>query len=293
MTEMLTHDDLDEAGRRALETLMVRLGDDEFVIAERYTEWQVRAPTLESDLALSNIAQDELGHARLWYDVLDDLGHREKDLLYERNPNDFRHATLAEVPFKSGDWADAIVRSYLYDVAEDLRLEALADSSFRMIADRVPKIREEETYHRQHAETWLERLVEHPDGHERIQTALDRLFPHALTLFVPAVPPRLGTHDEDLDALEVEATIVDLGLRPVQLDEIADTWLEVVTATLEGLDLTVPVDGEVTDAALPAVRGRDGAHTDAWYDLYDEFTFTYRDLGRTDTTRIMPEPTDD
>ncbi|MFW6449399.1 MAG: Phenylacetic acid catabolic protein, partial [Halobacteriota archaeon] len=57
---------LDDLERHALETLMVRLGDDEFVLAERYTEWQVRAPSLESDLALSNIAQDELGHARLW-----------------------------------------------------------------------------------------------------------------------------------------------------------------------------------------------------------------------------------
>ncbi|PSP41242.1 phenylacetate-CoA oxygenase subunit PaaI, partial [Halobacteriales archaeon QH_2_66_30] len=67
--EMLDPDDLDERERTALEHLCKRLGDDEFVLAERYTEWQVRSPSLESDLALSNIAQDELGHARLWYDV--------------------------------------------------------------------------------------------------------------------------------------------------------------------------------------------------------------------------------
>ncbi|MFW6449057.1 MAG: Phenylacetic acid catabolic protein, partial [Halobacteriota archaeon] len=72
-------EELTDDQRVALETLCARLADDEFVIAERYTEWQVRAPSLESDLALSNIAQDELGHARLWYDVLDDLGHAEVD----------------------------------------------------------------------------------------------------------------------------------------------------------------------------------------------------------------------
>ena len=65
--------DLDDEERAAAEALLFRLADDEFVLAERYTEWQVRSPTLESDLALSNIAQDELGHARVWFDALCEL----------------------------------------------------------------------------------------------------------------------------------------------------------------------------------------------------------------------------
>ncbi|MFP4591379.1 MAG: 1,2-phenylacetyl-CoA epoxidase subunit PaaC [Halobacteriales archaeon] len=279
--------------RVALETLCARLGDDEFVLAERYTEWQVRAPSLESDLALSNIAQDELGHARLWYDVLDDLGHAEVDVLYERDAADFRHATLCELPFAEGDWADAVVRSYLYDVAEALRLEALADSTHPKIADRVPKIAAEETYHREHAETWLERLAEDAGGRERLQAALDRLFPHALALFEPAVPPAFGRGGDRPSAAEVEATIVERGLRTETLDEIAQEWLDVVTTTLIGLDLAVPLEGDaVTPEALRPETGRDGAHTDAWFELYDDFTRTYRELGRTDTTRIMPDPTD-
>ncbi|MFP4628965.1 MAG: 1,2-phenylacetyl-CoA epoxidase subunit PaaC [Halobacteriales archaeon] len=279
--------------RVALETLCARLGDDEFVLAERYTEWQVRAPSLESDLALSNIAQDELGHARLWYDVLDDLGHAEVDVLYERDAADFRHATLCELPFAEGDWADAVVRSYLYDVAEALRLEALADSTHPKIADRVPKIAAEETYHREHAETWLDRLAEDAGGRERLQVALDRLFPHALALFEPAVPPAFGRGGDRPSAAEVEATIVERGLRTETLDEIAQEWLDVVTTTLIGLDLAVPLEGDaVTPEALRPETGRDGAHTDAWFELYDDFTRTYRELGRTDTTRIMPDPTD-
>src|SRR6056297_345592 len=115
--------------RLALETELRSLADDEFVLAERYIEWQVHAPSLESDLALANIAQDELGHARLWYDLLEDLGYDETDLLWERDPETFRHATIAELAFQEGDWADAIVRSYLFDVAEELRLEALVESS--------------------------------------------------------------------------------------------------------------------------------------------------------------------
>ncbi len=286
-------DALTDDQRTALETLCVRLGDDEFVLAERYTEWQVRAPSLESDLALSNIAQDELGHARLWYDVLGDLSIEEKQLLYEREPGDFRHAILCERPFETGDWADAVVRSYLYDVAEELRLEALADSTHPKIADRVPKLLEEESYHRDHAASWLERLAGDGEGHDRLQAAVDRRFPDALTLFQPATPPHLGVDRERPTAGAVEETIVDAGLRSRTLDAMAADWLDRVVATLEGHDLTVPVaPGDVTDAALPAHRGRDGDHTAEWDDLHAEFTHTYRELGRTDTTRIMPAPDD-
>ncbi|NKE35912.1 phenylacetate-CoA oxygenase subunit PaaC [Natronococcus sp. JC468] len=277
-------DDLEERERAALEALLKRLGDDEFVLAERYTEWQVRAPTLESDLALANVAQDELGHARLWYDVLGDLDLEERDLVYERDPGDFRHSTLVELPFPEGDWADAVLRSYLYDSAEELRLEALVDSSHPKIADRVGKIRQEETYHLEHARNWLERLAADEDGRRRLQDALDRLFPHALTLFEPV--------DE-----ETEAAVVDLGLRDATLEELGEAWLSTVVPSLESLGLEPPVGArvdddtfEITAEALPVERGRDGTHTDAWFDLHAELTHTYRELGRSETTTIMESP---
>ncbi|ELZ18990.1 phenylacetate-CoA oxygenase subunit PaaI [Haloterrigena salina JCM 13891] len=298
-------DELDERERTALKTLLKRLADDEFVLAERYTEWQVRAPSLESDLALANNAQDELGHARLWYDVLGDVGLEERDLVYERDPGDFRHSTLVELPFEEGDWADAVLRSYLYDVAEDLRLEALVDSTHPKIADRVGKIRSEEEYHLEHAQNWLERLADGGEGRERLQDALDRLFPYAFTLFEPCAPPRganeaSGDEPRAVDP-DVEDDIVDLGLRDATLEEMGEEWLSIVVPYLESLDLELPVDGraddgadefefEVTEAMLPEERGRDGTHTDAWFDLYDEFTHTYRELERTETTRIMDKP---
>lgn len=280
MTDTAT---LTDRGREALKTLCLRLADDEFVLAERYTEWQVRAPTLESDLALSNIAQDELGHARLWYDVAMDLGYDERDLVYERTPEEWIHSSLCEQPFAEGDWADAIVRSYLYDVAEDIRLQALAGSSYPKIADRVEKIRGEEEYHLEHATNWLERLSA-DGGRERVQDALDRLFPYALTLFEPVDP-------------DIEAEIDEQGFRTATLDEMGEEWLAIVVPYLESLDLSVPTDGvklqngfSVDPTALPDNVGRDGHHDDAWGQLHDEFTHTYRDLGREKTTKIMEPP---
>lgn len=283
MTE-LTRDSLTDREQEALETLCKRLADDEFVLAERYTEWQVRAPSLESDLALSNIAQDELGHARLWYDVVIDLGYEEPDLIYERDPETFVHSTFVELPFEEGDWADAIVRSYLYDVAEDLRLEALEESSYPKIADRVGKIQGEEDYHLEHAQNWMERLADRKEGSERLQDAVDRLFPYALTLFEPVDP-------------EIESDIVELGLRDATLSELGERWLSIVVPYLESLELDVPESGiaemdeyAVTDEMLPAEIGRDGNHTDAWGELFEELTHTYRDLGRDQATKIMESP---
>ncbi|MFC5366218.1 1,2-phenylacetyl-CoA epoxidase subunit PaaC [Salinirubrum litoreum] len=287
-----TPGDLNETEQSALEELLFRLADDEYVAAERYVEWQIFAPTLESDLALANIAQDEYGHARLWYDLLQEFGYREADLLWERDPADFRHATLVEQPFAEGDWGDAVVRSYLYDTAEILRLEALTDTSYEPLADRVPKAIDEESYHREHAQSWLERLTvgtddtesaesadavgaseDAPDrdAHRKVQGALDRLFPHALTLFEP------GEYAEE---------IVAFGFQTETLGEMRDQWLDTTIPYLESLGLTVP---DPADAERPTARGRDGSHTDAWFDLHAEFTATYHELNFDEPTRLRGE----
>ena len=266
-------DDLDDETRTAVEAELRCLADDDFVVAERYTEWQVRGPTLEADIGIGNIAQDELGHARLWYDLLEDFGHDETDLVWEADPGDFRHATLVELPFETGDWADCVVRSYLYDHYEELRLEALRESSYPRIVDRVGKVLGEEPYHREHAENWLERLAEDAGGRRRLQEALDRLYPHALTLFEPT------DHEE---------AIVALGIRREPLDVLREEWRAIVVPVLAGLGLEVP-EGDDEDL-LPDARGRDGTHTDAWEPLFHEVTHTYHDLGREEAVSLMPDP---
>jgi ring-1,2-phenylacetyl-CoA epoxidase subunit PaaC len=254
------------------EAELFRLADDEYVLAERYTEWQIFAPTPESDLALANIAQDEFGHARLWYDLLqEEYGYEEPDLLWERDPTDFVHSTLVELETPEGDWADTVVRGYLYDVAERLRLDALEDSSCETIADRVPKVRGEEEYHREHAQSWLDRLTESDDSRERVQAAVDRLFPHALTLFA---------------ATDHEEAIVEAGVRTRSLSELREDWLDEVVPYLESLGVEIP---EPEAVVRPDVLGRDGSHTDDWFDLHEAFTASYRELGFDEPAELRGE----
>ena len=281
--EFASTDDLDAKTEVAVQDLLFRLADDELVLAERYTEWQVRAPTLESDISLANIAQDELGHARLWYEVLKDFGYDETDLIWERDAEDFQHSTLVEQPFEEGDWADAIVRGYLYDVAEDVKLQALEHSTFAPIRNRVGKVLGEEDYHLEFAENWLKRLAADDDGRENLQAAVDRLYPYALTLFEPT--------DED-----VEETIVEEGLRGEDLVELRDTWHDRVSSFLESIGIEVPgmdlpdqYDVHISPSEIPAKTGRDGDHTEHWAPLLDEMTEAYDELERDYATHIMDD----
>ncbi|GAA0682323.1 1,2-phenylacetyl-CoA epoxidase subunit PaaC [Natronoarchaeum mannanilyticum] len=261
-------DELTEREQRAVEAQLFRLADDEFIQAERFTYWQVRAPTLESDLAVSNNAQDELGHARLWYDAIQQFGYSEESLLWESDPSDFQHSTLVELPFEEGDWADAVVRAYLYDVAEDVRLSALEGSSYKVIRDRTSRIQGEEGYHVEHAQSWLERMANDDDASERVQAAIDRLYPYALTIFEPT-----GDVEEDID---------ELGVRTMTLAEMREEWTDRITDFLTGVGFEVPTDA---DPATPI--GRDNEHTDHWDDLHEEMTETYHNLDRHKATRIM------
>jgi len=268
-TDLGAPGELSDRERRAVEAQLFRVADDEFIQAERYTFWQVRAPTLESDLAISNNAQDELGHARLWYDAIKQFGYSEESLIWEGNPDDFQHSTFVELSFEEGDWADAVLRAYLYDEAEDIRLAALAESSYEPIRDRTSRIQGEEEYHLEHAVSWLERLVNDESGREQLQTALDRLYPYALTMFEP-----VG---------DVEADIVDLGIRDRTLEQMRTEWESRVTDQLTELGLDIP------DTGPASPTGRDNEHTEEWHDLFEEMTSSYRNLGRDSATKIMTD----
>jgi len=272
-TDLGSADDLTERERNAVEAQLFRLADDEYVQAERYTFWQVRAPTLESDLAFANNAQDELGHARLWYDAIQQFGYSEESLLWESEPSDFQHSTFVELPFEEGDWADAVLRAYLYDVAEDIRLSALENSSYKVIRERTSRIQGEEGYHVEHAESWLQRMAQDSDASRRVQKALDHLYPYALTLFEP-----VG---------DVEDDIVELGVRTMTLDEMREEWTDRITDFLTNLGFDVPTDEE---PATPI--GRDNNHTEYWDELYEEMVSSYRNLGRHEATKLM-DPEDD
>ena len=274
-------------------TLLLALADDELVLGHRHSEWTGWAPHLEEDLAFSSIAQDEMAHARLLYDLAEPLAERSADdLALGREPGEYRHALICERP--NGHWGYTIARQYLYDTADDIRLEALESSSFKELADAVRTIRLEERYHLEHARLWFHRLAEGPvQARGRLAEGLEQAVPEAMALF---------------EALPGEDALVESGVLPRRMEDLLGTWLEGLGADLESVSLDyvltrhkrigelVPTSsGEAEEGAtleVPGVErsgdrwvhvggfegagGRTGRHSDDFTALWEEMTGLYR-----------------
>jgi len=164
---------------------LLALADDELVLAHRNSEWAGHAPILEEDIAFANIALDEMGHAAVWYGLRGALTGEDADwLVFFRDAGEYRNAQLVELP--RGDWAFSMLRQYLFDAAESVRLAHLAASAHQPLAEAAAKIATEERYHLRHTSLWLRRLgLGTAESHTRLQAALDALWPYAAQLFAP------------------------------------------------------------------------------------------------------------
>ena len=174
---------------------LLQIADDELVLGWRDSEWTGIAPFLEEDVALSSIAQNEIGHARALYELAaGDLGTTADELAFDRAPEEYRCAPFVELRLM--DWADTIARRILYEGADAIRIEALKADPDPELAGLAAKMDREEVYHRLHAEMWAERLRDEP----RFRTAVDSLWGQALGLldgelaavFAERVPAQLG-----------------------------------------------------------------------------------------------------
>src|SRR5256885_2992176 len=204
--------------------LLLALADDELIIGHRHSEWTGWAPHIEEDLAFSSIAQDEMAHARLLYGLASEAGLTDRDvdaLALGRPPAEYRNAVLCERP--NGDWGFTIARQYLYDTADAVRVAALAESSWRELADIAAVIQLEEKYHLDHAHAWFDRLTAGPlEARQRFAAGLSEALADAVGVFEP---------------LPGEGQLVAEGVLPRSSEEMLASWLEPLGRALEDASL--------------------------------------------------------
>ncbi|MDR7450278.1 MAG: 1,2-phenylacetyl-CoA epoxidase subunit PaaC [Armatimonadota bacterium] len=250
---------LEQADLRAsLAAYLLALADDELILGHRHSEWTGLAPDIESDVALSSVAQEELGHARLFYERACDLrGGTPDTLAYGRSAGEFRNAVLVERP--NGDWAFTIVRMFLYDRADAVRLEALAAGPVAPLAQLAAALRREEKYHLLYGEQWLRRLAgATPESRGRVQKALEAAWPGAEALFEP---------------VEGQDVLTAAGVMAIGSEDQRRRWRAQVTPVLESAGLRVPAHpGE----HRPEPNGRAGGHTADLQLLLEEMTSVWR-----------------
>ena len=177
MKEFQALAELDEGSQRALYDLLLILADTKHLLGLRYAEW-ISAPEIEASIAAVSMAQDELGHARLLYSLVEpfhqELGWPERP----EEPSAYRNMEALDHEF--ANWSQFVAVNALLDSALFIQLNALKDSSYLPLRGRLPKILEEERYHFQHGRGWFLRLAAEPKTRPELQTALRTLWPQLL-----------------------------------------------------------------------------------------------------------------
>ncbi len=243
----------DPATRAAFHEYVLRAADDELIIGHRHSEWTGFGPDIESDVAFSSIAQEEIGHARAFYGQIAPGVGAADSLAYSRRPSEYHHAIFVEQ--ENGGWESSIVRLALYERYDAERLRNLAASGQDPVAGLARALLREERYHVLFADTWLTRLVKGgQEGHDRVQRALDAAWPEALGLF------------EQTDA---DAHLQTAGLLTVSTSEQRRAWETAVRPLLESCGLSVP-------ASVAREGGRRGAHTEEFDRLHAQMTEVWR-----------------
>ena len=235
---------------RALAAYCLMIGDDALVLSQRLVQWCTRAPELEEEVALANVALDLLGQARLLYaraaaadpsivpPVPDGSPVSAEDrLAFFRDADDFRCVTLVELP--DDDFAAAVVRLLVFAVWRQALLEALRRSVDPVLAAVGEKGVKEVRYHRDYAGRWVLTLAGGtPESLRRTEVALRGIAPHVAELAQPD---------------PVSATLAASGVAP----DPADVWADAV-GPLTGLFEEAGLGASFTaDAGL---RGREGRH---------------------------------
>jgi ring-1,2-phenylacetyl-CoA epoxidase subunit PaaC len=192
---------------------LLELADDELILGWRDSEWTGIAPSLEEDVAFSSIAQNEIGHARALYELAArDLDTTADALAFDRDPAEYASAPLVEL--RRMDWAHTIARHWLYETADEIRLEGLKRSDDAEVAGLAAKMDREEAYHRMHASMWVGRLL----GDERFESAVDELWPYALGVLPEEQRGEL--------AERIGRPVVDAVERGEHSDELRELWEE-------------------------------------------------------------------
>jgi ring-1,2-phenylacetyl-CoA epoxidase subunit PaaC len=237
----MTRSDVDE--------FALRVADDALIAAQRLGEWSARAPEMEEDIALSNIALDQLGVARALLSTVGD----EDELAYLREDGEFRNCLMVELP--NGDFGLTTAKLLFLSAYQLPLYDALADSGEAALADVAAKARKESRYHLDHATQWALRLGDGTEeSHRRMQSAIDELWPYTHELFV----------DDDLTVrlAGLGATALPSRLRP--------DWLSTVESVLDRATLTRPADGWAPRG------GRLGRHTEHLSYLLAEMQVLHR-----------------
>ena len=243
---------------------ILHLADNALILGHRLSEWCGHGPVLEQDMAMTNIALDFIGQARLFYQYAAEITNEmtsplqqkmvtEDDLAYLRDVWEFKNTLLVELPNR--DFAYTIARQFLYDTYNFYFFEKLTESSDERLSAIAEKSLKEITYHLRWSSEWVIRLGDGTEeSHEKMQIALDDLWQYS---------------GELLTITDLEKDLIERGVA-VHLSEIKPLVDKKRAAVLAEATLKMPAAGWMQSG------GKMGRHTEHLGFLLAEMQFLQR-----------------
>jgi ring-1,2-phenylacetyl-CoA epoxidase subunit PaaC len=221
---------------------VTHLGDNALILGHRISEWCGHGPVLEQDIAMTNIALDLIGQARMYLEYAGKLSGEEKsddDMAYRRDVLDFKNFLVTELP--NGDYADTIARQFVFDQWHFLFLTALQNSTDETLSAIAQKSLKEVTYHKRWSAEWVVRLGDGTEeSKEKMQRAIDDIWMFTGELF---------TQTDEEKELVKEGVLPDAAA-------LKSTWDNEVKRILDEATLALPGDEWMQSG------GKDGNHTE-------------------------------
>lgn len=173
--------------KKAVVELLYQLADDDLLVSYRGSEWLGLVPHIEEDVAYSSITQNTMGHAAIYYGLLEELGEGKLDDLAQLRPaNERKNAIILEEKNGQGhwlyeepryDWAFTVVRNYFYEAIKKKKIDSLKQSTYEPLVQTAIKIDTEARYHLMHWQTWFEQLIRAGgEAEERMKAAIEKVW---------------------------------------------------------------------------------------------------------------------
>lgn len=232
------------------------IADNSLILGQRLGSLTGHGPSLETDIACTNISLDLFGQVRSYYQYAAKIagdGRTEDDIAMLRKEREYVNVLLVEQP--NTDFAYTMARQFLFDVYHLLFLNELQKSKDLTLSAIASKSIKEVSYHQRFSSDWIKRLGDGTDlSHQKMQEAIDALWTYT---------------DELFHQTEAEIAMVKEGIG-VDVTKLKETYYQIVNDILEESTLTIP------ESKWFQKGGKQGIHTEHMGYLLSDLQYMQR-----------------
>lgn len=218
------------------------IADNSLILGQRLGELCGHGPSLETDIAGTNVSLDLFGQARSYFQYAAKVkgeGATEDSIAFLRKEREYFNVLLVEQP--NTDFAYVMARQFLFDVYHLLFLQGLQKSHDVTLAAIATKSIKEVSYHQRFSSDWIKRLGDGTEvSHQKMQDAINAMWTYTDELF----------HQTDADKEMVEQGV------GVDVTKFKDTYYKIVSGVLQEATLDTP------ESKWFQKGGKKGVHTE-------------------------------